>query len=632
MSTLAGLKQGEKWPRKIPQFLRYNWFWLVVLSTVIMLMQSSADLSEQARGSIKVEEASFFIQQTTQLSPQDIIYLPNEAWTPTEHPSFGKIDGTLWLRLKLPVLETEQNIVLRLTDPLLDHVTVYTIHEREGKKELHLHVQSGDELVFSTRQLALPNQAVSLDAKGGDNYIYIAASSKRPLDLAYGIWNSNEFIKFTNNITIFFGFAFGYMLALAFYSFMMMATNNRKDQLWFALLLGCFLIHTFALSGFGYQFLWPESPRIQSISSAVSTSFVYMCLVKFSVAATDSPDSIYTKLSNTAVWMLLGLVILSCVTLSPATVPLHVIAIGLLTFLMPIMGLHMIKNRVKFARILTLVWGLSSITALVSILVRFNVLPATVEAIYILLIGFHIKITVTGGALILGYRTIYIKTLRNKDAALKNKMKAEAAKDELLRIQNDAKKELEHQVKVQTKQLEEALKKLSLASEELELMRNIDSLTGLPNRYAFDEALSSMAKRSKQLKRNLSVVVIDIDHFKTVNDTYGHIAGDQCLKLFAKRLKDYFCSREFALCRFGGEEFIVASLISVDNMQQRVDDFRQTIQDQEILSNGTSFYITTSAGVAGKTICADNDVKALLALADDNLYTAKQKGRNLVVA
>ncbi|EJY54634.1 diguanylate cyclase [Alicyclobacillus hesperidum URH17-3-68] len=165
---------------------------------------------------------------------------------------------------------------------------------------------------------------------------------------------------------------------------------------------------------------------------------------------------------------------------------------------------------------------------------------------------------------------------------------------------------------------------------ELEQMSSVDFLTGLNNTRHFDLVINELAARAATGTESLSILAIDIDHFKSVNDTYGHPAGDTVLQQLAEVLQTCTGSRDI-VSRNGGEEFTVlmpaSTLIVAQEMAERI---RATVERRDfLLPNGESIHITVSLGVA----CLPEstvDTSAFLQLADDALYTAKKRGRNRV--
>lgn len=160
----------------------------------------------------------------------------------------------------------------------------------------------------------------------------------------------------------------------------------------------------------------------------------------------------------------------------------------------------------------------------------------------------------------------------------------------------------------------------------------VDPLTGLNNRHFLDAYMDKLISRSKRRKTPISMLITDIDKFKSVNDTYGHDVGDEALKEFARRLRSTVRGADLA-CRFGGEEFVVLMPDTTQEMALQVAErLRQSIEELpfDIVDDGESLAVTTSVGVT----CfhpEHDDSKSLLKRADTALYEAKSQGRNRVV-
>ncbi|WOR15150.1 PleD family two-component system response regulator [Hyphomonas sp. FCG-A18] len=161
----------------------------------------------------------------------------------------------------------------------------------------------------------------------------------------------------------------------------------------------------------------------------------------------------------------------------------------------------------------------------------------------------------------------------------------------------------------------------------------LDQLTGLYNRRYMLNQLEQWRKRSESGGGPVSVVSLDIDHFKAINDRYGHQAGDQVLESFAKRLRQNIRPKDIA-CRPGGEEFLVIMPeTNVENAQMGAERIRHAIAAEPFMVDGqkTQLKVTVSAGVA-TFLDKDETVAELLHRADQALYTAKQGGRNQVIS
>jgi diguanylate cyclase (GGDEF)-like protein len=158
-----------------------------------------------------------------------------------------------------------------------------------------------------------------------------------------------------------------------------------------------------------------------------------------------------------------------------------------------------------------------------------------------------------------------------------------------------------------------------------------DGLTGLYNRRAFNELLTQAVAREDRQGGHFGLLLLDLDHFKKLNDTYGHPAGDAALKSAAEVLKRHLRKGDLA-ARYGGEEFVAILPASDEtgatHLAERV---REAVQANRLVFEGAKMHVTASFGLAVWPRDA-KDAEGLLAAADRALYAAKQAGRNRVVA
>jgi diguanylate cyclase (GGDEF)-like protein len=166
--------------------------------------------------------------------------------------------------------------------------------------------------------------------------------------------------------------------------------------------------------------------------------------------------------------------------------------------------------------------------------------------------------------------------------------------------------------------------------EEIYRLMTMDALTQTHNRRYFNEALEREFQRSLRYRRSLSLILFDIDHFKQINDTYGHVAGDSVLRQLAFVVKPRLRSQD-VLARVGGEEFAVL-LPEVEPAGARVagEKVRKLVESARFVVDGKEFSCTVSVGVAAFTQ-AMAAPGLLYEAADKNLYDAKRGGRNCVV-
>jgi diguanylate cyclase (GGDEF)-like protein len=167
-------------------------------------------------------------------------------------------------------------------------------------------------------------------------------------------------------------------------------------------------------------------------------------------------------------------------------------------------------------------------------------------------------------------------------------------------------------------------------NKELEELSITDSLTGLYNRKHLMETLTGEVARSLRHQRPFVLLIIDIDHFKDFNDTYGHLAGDEVLRRMGAVFKGSIRNCDYA-ARYGGEEFIVIlPEIGPEDGVQAAERIRHRVAEEKISSNGDSVTVTISVGVASFPEHGD-DAETMISKADSALYQAKKRGRNRVV-
>lgn len=167
--------------------------------------------------------------------------------------------------------------------------------------------------------------------------------------------------------------------------------------------------------------------------------------------------------------------------------------------------------------------------------------------------------------------------------------------------------------------------------DQLKQMAYHDSLTEMLNRLAIMEILQKELSRAQRDQRPVSVIMCDLDYFKNVNDSYGHLCGDAVLKEAAKRLKSSVRIYD-SIGRYGGEEFLIV-LPQVDCLEasRLADRLRSSLSDTPILYEKNAITVTMSMGVADNLDDQRNSVDCILRSADEALYKAKAEGRNRVI-
>ncbi|WP_199610282.1 GGDEF domain-containing protein [Flocculibacter collagenilyticus] len=190
-------------------------------------------------------------------------------------------------------------------------------------------------------------------------------------------------------------------------------------------------------------------------------------------------------------------------------------------------------------------------------------------------------------------------------------------------------RELEEQLQQQNFELQETLRELESKNQILEEKNTLDALTGIKNRRYFDQKIMQEYRRCRREQTQLSVVMLDIDHFKRINDNFGHLAGDEVIKQVANIAKATLKRPSDDVCRYGGEEFcLILPSTELEGAWQVAEEIRKNIESLEILTNSGNISVTISCGVASSKLDAESEVMLLIDNADHALYQSKQQGRN----
>lgn len=190
-----------------------------------------------------------------------------------------------------------------------------------------------------------------------------------------------------------------------------------------------------------------------------------------------------------------------------------------------------------------------------------------------------------------------------------------------------------------TARLEDANRQLNEMNDRLERLSVTDQLTQISNRRAFDEYIERMWNECRRLRKPMTIMMIDIDHFKSFNDFYGHVEGDECLKAVTEEMGKYFNRSTDMFARYGGEEFVaVLPFCEGEPTLSLAEKIRSSVEELRIPNpkSKSGSFVTISIGIASRI---PNQISEqiqnpewIVALADMALYEAKNSGRNRIVA
>lgn len=488
--------------------------------------------------------------------------------------SFGIGSPPVWVRLSLfNPGPAPKNVYANLGTTWIDQLDAYLV-SADG---IAVQWRAGDSLPGAIGVLPGIGSGLMLSLPPGYSELYLRAQTPDPLLLPIAIFSESKLAVIQGQVHYLYGALYGFLLALIVYNCMLYFGLRQRSHLYYALYVLCFIVMNFNYTGHGVAYLWPDRPEVQR----------------------------YVIVASILVYAASGLLFAnSFLELAKYSMRLHrwvngFALAGLLAMLL------CIALDSQLAAVLLSFCYLSTVTAIMVALGVFAVITRRGAGIYFLagtlfgMLGAAATTTSVWGAI--PYNTWTYHGIEF-GIVLEATLLALALARQVSYAQN--------------------------ARQRAEHLAQRDPLTGLYNRRAFFDLSSGPWSQSYRKTRPLSVLILDIDHFKQINDRYGHEGGDKLLTSVS-HLLTATCRTGDLLARWGGEEFVIL-LPETDLEQARLfaERVRQIIDDAGHVTANETIHCTASIGVA--SYHGDVDLESLIARADAHLYEAKTRGRNQV--
>ncbi|RZU47841.1 diguanylate cyclase [Fluviicoccus keumensis] len=524
--------------------------------------------------------------------------------------SFGyAADHALWLRFRLDRQDTSQPLFVRYDYPNTDYLDLWYV--RDGR--VLAHYQGGDRRPFRTRPVDQRNYLFPVPAVAGPVEAYLRVESQGPLEAPLALVNAHQADRDEQEMMLWIGLYFGIIAIMVLYNAFILLIVRQTAYLYYVLyVLSCAALQ-FVLFGLGFRYLWPTSVTLNNTLTMTLPALTLATAIAFVFSFID----LKRHGARWEQWIAKG-IFAACAALLAAglTLPYHVAFTGtkVLTFACVLTGFYIgVKywlKGVKSARIFALAWFSYLVFILVYLLELSGRLPSNLFTRNALAIGATLELA--------------LLSIAFADKMNEEKDKRLTAQNELLQIQMQTNADLDRKVRERTEALEEANRRLQMVSIT-------DGLTGLKNRRFFDESSHAEYQRAYREKTCLSFLMIDIDFFKRINDTYGHPFGDLCLQKAAGIIMSAIKRPPDLAARYGGEEFIVMLPNTDTEGAMTVARLIHRTFAETVVSDGQrEVTLTVSIGVAGEIPHEREGREALLKLADERLYRAKESGRNRV--
>lgn len=547
-----------------------------------------------------------------------------------QSPNFGFTQDGYWFRFQLH--NRSATVLPRLVElpiAFLDDVRLYHVVSNAIQTQYNL----GDEQPFAQRAVRHRNFIMPLQLAPGINEIYLRLVSSGTIEAPLRVWDPVQFSAANNDESLVQGGVIGILLIMVVYNLFVFVATRDINYLFYIGFVASYLLFHLTLAGYAFAHLWPNAVRWNSfaISTFAASSAMFTCLftdsfLKLRSFSRPAKYLVRSMMLGSAVMLVLSFVLpygLSIRIVAAITLPITATAL--------ILGYWRWWRGASFARFYCLAWTAILIGIAILNASKFGWIPTNIWTENASQIGIVLLVILLSFTLADRINNDRSLRLNAQAMALGLERKARASQAALIRAKEEANQELEQRVLSRTNDLAATMQQLSQANERLQLLSTTDGLTQIGNRTYFDAAAITEMRRAERQKGHLGIILLDIDHFKAINDTFGHPAGDACLRALADMLRPRIDRAGDILARYGGEEFLIA-LTGVDlaGTIALAEELRKATDRLRVEFDGKPLRFTASFGVVSVVPQATLSLDDLVAAADRALYAAKHDGRNCV--
>lgn len=541
-----------------------------------------------------------------------------------QHPDVNTLntlnEGALWVRLPLQApAGGNENWRLEVQWPDIPRIELATWSAERGLGEVQA---AGKKLPLPSTGLAPKNFLLPVQLPHeSPTTLYLRLDKNGFVHLPMVLFSAENHERYSTTRLVVFSMVFGVMAVMILYNLALYLAVRDRMYLFYSNAVFSSLLYLLAVSGYGRIVFWAGNEWLEGRASAVFASYCFLSVAWFFRVFLDLPRyGGWVLKANT--FFLIGFGGVFVGTLTP-------FAGMTLAFLGPI---SIASSFVGFATAVS-VWRRGNPSAKYFILAWTGVSIATGFVVLNLMGTVEYFPALEYSQALSFMLEIVLLSLALADRIRRQRIAKEQAQAELLQMQQEANSKLEAQVQLRTRELEAAMVDLKSANRELSNLTKLDPLTKLSNRRHFDEIGETEVARARRTGRPLSVVMVDIDHFKSINDTYGHVVGDKCLKLVGTCISQNVGRATDVVARYGGEEFaVILPETGEADAFTVADRIRSAIEDVPLVYDGKTIRMTASLGVSGRVPGPQETLTSLVKDADTALYRAKQNGRNQVAA
>jgi len=560
------------------------------------------------------------------LTIQDVM-ARQKGWEPaSDHVNLGLSPDHWWFRL--PVRNATREPAQRLLEvgyPSLDRVDIYAVDDGEVVSSFKM----GDHQRFSERPVSHRFFVAPLEWPANTTRtFYIHVHSTGPLQVPVELWTYDAFFTHSLLQQTVAALFFGAMLIMGLYNFFIFLGIRERAHGYYVLHLLTLVMFVLSVTGYGFQYFWPDAVEWNERSIGVFLTLAVVFGMLFTRDFLHLGTRHHTRLVQLGLYGLYALLILMVLAmlLAPYTLMLITVVAGANFACVAAFGagIYTWWRGEQSARFYLLAWGALLAGGLVLAASRFSILPRNLFTENAVQIGATLLVSLLSLAMAERINEERRRRAHAQRQALDQERAARLAREEALETQRQANAMLEQRVEERTRELAEA-------NRQLETMSLTDALTQLHNRRSFDEIMAVEYNRCYRYQHALSLIFVDIDHFKDFNDRHGHQVGDTCLQGVGRVIARSACRDADVTARYGGEEFcVLLPETDRDGAREVAERVRRNVEQERFLVGGRQEPVTVSLGVACHYPDTPEGAHQLLQEADRALYESKQNGRNQV--
>lgn len=565
-------------------------------------------------------------------------------WRPMAGNSFnfGNFHAPVWIRFDVVNPYPDRNTwVMEIGQPLLDRVSV-TVYDHNTSR-WSTTMEAGNLVPVYRRPirhrcflfpLTLPPNARLT--------VYARVASVRGLYFGVDLWQEQAFWPHDLNRTLLLGLFIGILAVMFLYNLSIYIFTRDGNYLAYSAYVMAVILYELAATGIGGRYLWDHAAwlRQNAYLTFASLSFLTGTIFIRKFLSLKQYGGWLLQLNN--VFLIAWII---GTPLCPLVVnPIYYHTMELIALFSPVAGMVTCvylwaKGNVQ-AKYYTIAYVCLDVGTVILMLGMTGVMTRGLLTEYAQVVGFMLELVLL--SLALADRISRDRTAREEAQLIaldlsrkvsKNREEKLMVQEQLIEVQRRVNEDLETRVLERTNELERAMNNLELANKELSKLSFTDPLTKLYNRRYLDEILLSEVKRASRTQQYLSVALVDIDRFKRINDTHGHLIGDECLRLAAKTINRQLGRSGDLIARFGGEAFVVIMPATPPRSAMIVADrIRKAVAGINFIHRGTRIQMQVSIGIAGWIPGRDENNERLINATYNALHQAKRTGRNRSVA